>query len=60
MVNSSQKDQEEKAMQKIKTTVKKTIAYLAKKSANMEANTACPCIGFQPKEPQTVKKLRKF
>lgn len=31
-------------MQKIKTTVKKTIAYLAKKSANMEANTACPCI----------------
>ena len=51
---------EEKAMQKIKTTVKKTIAYLAKKSANMEANTACPCIGFQPKEPQTVKKLRKF
>ncbi|MFR2373923.1 MAG: AgrD family cyclic lactone autoinducer peptide, partial [Anaerobutyricum sp.] len=24
------------------------------------ANTACPCIGFQPKEPQTVKKLRKF
>lgn len=42
-------------MQKIKTTVKKTIAYLAKKSANMEANTACPCIGFQPKEPQTVK-----
>ena len=47
-------------MQKIKTTVKKTIAYLAKKSANMEANTACPCIGFQPKEPQTVKKLRKF
>ena len=47
-------------MQKIKTKVKKTIAYLAKKSANMEANTACPCIGFQPKEPQTVKKLRKF
>lgn len=40
--------------------IKKTIAYLAKKSANMEANTACPCIGFQPKEPQTVKKLRKF
>ena len=31
-------------MQKIKTTVKKTIAYLAKKSANMEANTACPCL----------------
>ncbi len=47
-------------MQKITTTVKKTIAYLAKKSARMEANTTCPCIGFQPKEPQAVKKLRKF
>lgn len=58
MVNSSQKGGESNA--EIKTTVKKTIAYLAKKSANMEANTACPCIGFQPKEPQTVKKLRKF
>ncbi len=47
-------------MQKITITVKKTIAYLAKKSASVEANTACPCVGFQPKEPQAVKKLRKF
>lgn len=47
-------------MQKITTAVKKTIAYLAKKSASMEANTACPYVGFQPKEPQAVKKLRKF
>lgn len=29
-------------MQKIKTTVKKTIAYLAKKSANMEASVEFP------------------
>ncbi len=47
-------------MQKISIIVKKTIAYVAKKSASMEANTACPCVGFQPKEPQAVKKLRKF
>lgn len=47
-------------MRNITTTVKKAIAYLAKKSASVEANTACPYIGFQPKEPQAVKKLRKF
>lgn len=47
-------------MRKMKKTVKKIIADLAKKSACMEANTACPCMNFQPKEPQSVKKLRKF
>lgn len=47
-------------MQKITRTVKKVIANMAKKSASMEANTACPCMNFQPKEPQAVKKLRKF
>lgn len=29
-------------MQKITTIVKKTVAYLAKKSASMEANTTVP------------------
>lgn len=53
-------ERRDEAMQKITTTLKKTIAYLAKKSASMEANTACPCVGFQPKESKTVKKLRKF
>lgn len=47
-------------MQKIKNFIKKAIADMAKKSAGMEANTACPCMNFQPKEPQAVKKLRKF
>lgn len=47
-------------MQKITKIVKKAIADIAKKSAAMEANTACPCMNFQPKEPQAVKKLRKF
>ena len=50
----------EKTMQKLRKTVKKAIANMAKKSASMEANMACPCMNFQPKEPQDVKKLRKF
>lgn len=47
-------------MQKMKNFVKKVVADMAKKSACMEANTACPCVNFQPKEPPDVKKLRKF
>lgn len=47
-------------MQNIKKTVKKAIVNMAKKSACMEANTACPCVNYQPKEPQDVKRLRKF
>lgn len=47
-------------MQGIKKTVQKTIVIMAKKSASMEANTTCPLINFQLKEPQDVKKLRKF
>ena len=47
-------------MQKITRTLKKAVTNMAQKSASMEANTACPCMNFQPKEPQAVKKLRKF
>lgn len=47
-------------MQKIIMTIKKAVADMAQKSARMEANTACPCMNFQRKEPQAVKKLRKF
>lgn len=48
------------AMQNITMVVKKAIASIAKRTASMEANTTCPLIGYQPKEPQAVKKLRKF
>lgn len=44
----------------IKKIVKKAVANMAKRSASMEANTACPSMNFQLKEPQNVKKLRKF
>ena len=47
-------------MQKITRTIKRAVADMAKKSARMEANTACSCMNFQMKEPQAVKKLRKF
>ena len=53
-------ERREKAMQKIKMIVKKSIAKMAKKAASVEANTTCPLYNFQPKEPQDVKKLRKF
>lgn len=44
----------------MKKIVRKAIAYVAKKMAFVEANTACPLVGYQPKEPQGVKKLRRF
>lgn len=40
--------------------MEKAIAKMAKMSASVEANTACPCWNYQPEEPQNVKKLRKF
>lgn len=36
------------------------VAGVLKNFATMEANTTCPLLGYQPKEPQNVKKLRKF
>ncbi len=47
-------------MKRIMTSVKRVVINLAKRSATMEANTSCPFMGYQPKEPQAVKKLRKF
>lgn len=47
-------------MQIIKNKIKRVVAYIAQKSAAMEANTACPLMNYQPKEPKAVKKLRKF
>lgn len=47
-------------MQRISRMVKETIVHMAKKSARLEANTACTCLNYQPKEPVSVKKLRKF
>lgn len=50
-------------MQKNKFIVKKlekVIARMAKKMAETEANTTCSFFSYQAKEPQEIKKLRKF
>ncbi|MDD3278588.1 MAG: cyclic lactone autoinducer peptide [Lachnospiraceae bacterium] len=38
----------------------KAIIALAKKIAEKDANTSCPFLGYQPRLPKEVKKLRKF
>lgn len=48
---------------KEKKTIKvlgKTITSIARKVAEIDANTACPWIGYQPQLPKTANKLRKF
>lgn len=40
--------------------MQRIIKMIAIKVAKMDANTACPCITYQPKMPDAVKKLRKF
>lgn len=47
-------------MQKFMLGILKAIVAMAKKSASIDANTACAFLNYQPKEPQEVKKLRKF
>ena len=47
-------------MKKNKKKLRNLINKIAIKIATMEANTACPCITYQPKVPESVKKLRKF
>lgn len=40
--------------------IEKVIAKIARREAIIEANTTCPFLGYQIKEPSEVKKLRKF
>ena len=46
--------------ERAKKEIEKAIAMIARKSASVEANTACPLWGYQSKEPQQVKAMRKF
>lgn len=45
---------------KLPTIYTKAIVKIARKAAAMEANSSCPCIGFQPEIPESVKKLSKI
>ena len=38
----------------------KAISKVALQSAKTSANSACMFFAYQPKEPQQIKKLRKF
>ncbi|MGN0386659.1 MAG: cyclic lactone autoinducer peptide [Lachnospiraceae bacterium] len=44
----------------VKQRFEKAVVKIARKYASVEANTACSCWGYQPKEPKQVKALRKF
>lgn len=47
-------------MERTKKRIEHAIATIAKKSASIEANAACSCLGYQPKESEKVRALRKF
>lgn len=38
--------------------IQRIIEKIAIKVATIDANTACPCITYQPKMPESVKKLK--
>lgn len=44
----------------VKNTLLKLMASAAVKTAEKSANTACQWWNYQPKEPETLKKIRKF
>ena len=46
-------------MKKGKKVFQDAVEKIAIKVAKMDANTACPCISYQPELPKAVKKLRK-
>ncbi|MGN0471613.1 MAG: cyclic lactone autoinducer peptide [Lachnospiraceae bacterium] len=50
----------DKRVKRLSKKVKKAMRYVAKKAASIDANTVCPCLNYQPCEPDSVKKLRKF
>lgn len=47
-------------MKKGKKTLQNVIEKIAIKIAKTDANTACPCISYQPKLPDAVKRLKEF
>lgn len=46
-------------IEKTKNKIGKILVNAAKSTAKMEANTTCAFLGYQAKEPVSVKKLRK-
>lgn len=44
----------------MKKKILKSIAVIARKAAEGDVNSTCRFWSYQPKEPETAKKLRKF
>jgi len=47
-------------MKDTKKTVAKAMTVVADKILSVTANSRCICIYHQPKQPESVKKFRKF
>lgn len=47
-------------MKKVKTQLEKMVVKAAYKTAEKNANSVCGFLFYQPKQPDAVKKLRKF
>lgn len=47
-------------MKQIKKKFGSTLANVARKITESNVNTACPFLTYQPKLPESAKKLRKF
>lgn len=63
MMHLEKQRREEKAMQmkkRVSEKAEKAVVKLAKRTASIEANTACLCLNYQPKETESIKQLRKF
>ena len=63
MMHLEKQRREEKAMhmnKRVSEKAKKAVVKLAKRTASLEANTACLCLNYQPKETESIKQLRKF
>ena len=44
----------------LKKVCNKVLKKAAYQMAVIDANTSCPLAGYQPEEPKSMKKLRKF
>ena len=47
-------------VKKVKTQLEKMVVKAAYKTAEKNANSVCGFLFYQPKQPDAVKKLRKF
>lgn len=54
------KNKKGEGQMKFKNYILKKVEKFTRKEVEKMANTACPMVSYQPKEPKQIKKLRKF